>query len=95
MIDVETGDIELFRVAAGCVVDSLGSLYFLNRDAGHRADTGALVAADTVFGEKVESVVAVFGHGSFFVGIGEGYTPASSGPGTLPDSRGPPPKCLH
>ena len=95
MIDVETSNVELFRMAAGRVVDSLGDFYFLNRDAGYRADAGALVAADAVFGEKIEPVVAIFGHGGFFVGVGEGYAPVRHRSGALPDDGGPSPKSLH
>lgn len=95
MVNVKAGDIKFFWVAAGRVVDRLGGLYLLNCDAGYRADAGALVAADAVFGEKVEPVVAIFGHGSFFMGIGEGYAATGRGFGALPDSRGPSPNCLH
>lgn len=95
MIDVETSNVELFRMAAGRVVDSLGDFYFLNCDAGYRADAGALVAADAVLGEKIEPVVAIFGHGSFFVGIGEGYAPPRSGPGALQNGNRSPPDRLH
>lgn len=82
-------------MAAGGLMDRLGGLYFLNRDAGYRADASALVAADAVFGEKIEPVVAIFGYRSFFVGIGEGYTPPRSGPVALQNGSRSPPDRLH
>ncbi len=95
MINVKAGDVELFWVAAGSVVEGLRSLHLFYCDAGYGADARTLVAADAVFGEKVEAVVAIFGEGGFFVGVREGYASMRGGLAPLRDSRGAPAKRLH
>ncbi len=78
MVNVKAGDVEFFRVAARCLMDGLGGFDLFDGNAGDRADTGALVAADAVFGEEMKAIMAIFGEGGLFVGIREGYTACGS-----------------
>jgi len=77
VVNVKAGDVELFRVAARCMMDSLGGFDFLDSNAGDGANTGALVAANAVFGKKMQAIVAIFGEGGFFMGVRKGYTARS------------------
>jgi len=56
------------------MMDSLGGFDFLDSNAGDGANTGALVAANAVFGKKMQAIVAIFGEGGFFMGVRKGYT---------------------
>jgi hypothetical protein len=53
VVNVKAGDVELFRVATCCMMDSLGGFDFLDSNAGDGANTGALVTANAVFGKKM------------------------------------------
>lgn len=87
MVNVEAGDVELFRVAACRVMDSVGGFDLLDGNAGDGANTGALVTANAVFGEKMKAIVAIFGEEGLFVGIGEGYTACGSLRGVVNSGR--------
>ncbi len=92
MINIKAGDIKLFRMAAGRVVNGLGRLHFLNCNARDGADASTLVAADAVFGEEIKPIVAIFGEGGFFVRVGKSDASMrilGRGP---EDGRGSPPK---
>jgi hypothetical protein len=56
------------------MMDGLGGFDFLDSNAGDGANTGALVTANAVFGKKMQAIVAIFGEGGFFMGVGKGYT---------------------
>jgi hypothetical protein len=59
------------------MMDSLEGFHFFNSNAGYGANTGTLVAANAVFGKKIQAIMAVFWYGSFFVGVGKGYAARS------------------
>jgi hypothetical protein len=77
MVNIKARDIKLFGVAAGRMANRLRGLDLLNRDTGHRTDTSTLIAANAVFSKKIQAIVAVFGEGGFFVGVGKGYAARS------------------
>ena len=89
MVNIKARDIKLFGVAAGRMANRLRGLDLLNRDTGDRTDTSTLVAANAVFSKKIQAIVAVFGEGRFFVGVGKGYAPRSRKPPLINSRRAP------
>jgi len=71
MVNIKAGNVELFRVAACGVMDSVGGFDLFDSNTGDGANTSTLVAANAVFSEKVEAIVAIFGERGLFVGVRE------------------------
>lgn len=75
MINVKTGNVKLFGMAACCEAKRGFGFLLFDSDAAYGANAGALIAANAVFGIKVEAIVAVFREGKGLMRVRQGDAP--------------------